>query len=48
MPKRTLRSSNALLLQVPRFKNKILDARTFAYSVASLFLGQSSVGNSCY
>ena len=35
MPKRTPRSSNALLLKVPRFKNKKLGARTFAYAAAS-------------
>ena len=37
MPNRTLRSSNALLLKVPRFKNKTLGARTFAYAAASLW-----------
>ena len=37
MPNRTLRSSNALLLKVPRFKNKTLGAKTFAYAAASLW-----------
>ena len=37
MPNRTLRSSNALLLKVPRFKNKTLGARTFGYAAASLW-----------
>ena len=37
MPKRTLRSSNALLLKVPRCRNKTLGARTFAYAAASLW-----------
>ena len=37
MPERTLRSSNALLLKVPRFKNKTLGARTFAYAAASIW-----------
>ena len=37
MPNRTLRSSNVLLLKVPRFKNKTLGARTFAYTTASLW-----------
>ena len=37
MPKRTLRSSDALLLKVPRFKIKTLSARTFAYAAASLW-----------
>ena len=37
MPKRSLRSSNALLLKVPRFKNKTSGARTFAYAAASLW-----------
>ena len=37
MPNRTLRSSNVLLLKVPRFKNKTLGARTFAYATASLW-----------
>ena len=38
MLKRTLRLSNGLLLKVPRFKNKQLGARTFAYATASLCL----------
>ena len=29
--------SNALLLKVPRFKNKTLGARTFGYAAASLW-----------
>ena len=29
--------SNALLLKVPRFKKKILGARTFGYAAASLW-----------
>ena len=37
VPQRTLRSSDALLLKVPRFKNKTLGARTFAYAAASLW-----------
>ena len=37
MPNKTLRSSNAQLLKVPRFKNKTLGARTFAYAAASLW-----------
>ena len=37
MPNRTLRSSNALLLKVPRLKNKTLGARTFVYAAASLW-----------
>ena len=37
MPNRTLRSSNSLLLKVPRFKNKTLGARTFAYAAAWLW-----------
>ena len=37
MPDGTLRSGNALLLKVPRFKNKTLDARTFAYAAASIW-----------
>ena len=37
VPYRTLRSINALLLKVPRFKNKTLGARTFAYAAASLW-----------
>ena len=37
MPKRTLRSIDALLLKVPRFKNKTLGTRTFAYAAASLW-----------
>ena len=37
MPPRALRSSNSLLLKVPRFKNKTLGARTFAYAAASLW-----------
>ena len=36
MPYRTLRSSNALLLKVPHFKNSTLGARAFAYAAASL------------
>ena len=37
MHNRTLRSSNVLLLKVPRFKNKTLGARTFAYAAATLW-----------
>ncbi len=37
MPSRPLRSSSALLLKVPRFMNKALGARTFAYAAASLW-----------
>ena len=37
MPNRTLRSSNALLLKVPSFKNKTLGARTFANATGSLW-----------
>ena len=37
MPLRALRSSNELLLNVPRFKNKTLGARTFACAAASLW-----------
>ncbi len=37
MPNRPLRSSSALLLRVPRFKNKTLGARTFAYAAVSLW-----------
>ena len=37
MPSRPLRSSGALLLKAPRFKNKTLGARTFAYAAASIW-----------
>ena len=37
MPGRNLRSSSALLLKVPRLKNKTLGARTFAYAAASIW-----------
>ena len=37
MPKRTLRSSDALLIKVPRSKNKALGNRTFAYAAVSLW-----------
>ena len=37
VPQRSLRYSDALLLKVPRFKNKTLGARTFAYAAASLW-----------
>ena len=37
MPNRTLRSSNALLLKFPCFKNKTLGARTFAYASATIW-----------
>ncbi len=49
MPSRPLRSSSALLLKVPRFKNKALGARTFAYAAASLWnslpLGIRAINN---
>ena len=34
IPKRTLRSSNVLLLKVPRLKEKTLGTRPFAYAAA--------------
>ena len=37
MPTRALRPNNALLLKVPRFKNKVSVARTFAYAADSLW-----------
>ena len=49
MPPRALKSSNALLLKVPRFKNKILGARIVAYAAASLWnslpLETRAIGN---
>ena len=37
IPKRTLRSIDALQLKVPRFKNETLGTRTFAYAAGSLW-----------